>query len=172
MAIARKPISGRKTNGGFEMTSNALRLVEMGVGLADALGTADADGEGDSLGNGEGDGEAAAVVWSVKVAQGFGGTLAHTWCAAGWSPAKGLIRVVKLPLLSAVAEPATLFAWSQYSVIASLGRNWPPLTVIAVFESPAVTSSVMKALTGVGVGIGVGEGGCEDVTGLGDAVGV
>src|SRR5713226_7741670 len=44
------------------------------------------------------------------------------------------------------------------SVIDSLGRNAPPLTVICVLGSPAVTSSERNALVGVGVGGGVGVG--------------
>ena len=42
--------------------------------------------------------------------------------------------------------------------------------MIAVFTSPAVTSSEMKALTGVGVGLGLGEGD-GDGEGLGGGVG-
>lgn len=64
-----------------------------------------------------------------------------------------------MPLPSATAPPATLLlGGSQMSVIDSLGRNAPPLTVICVLASPAVTSSERKALVGVGVGGGVGDG--------------
>ena len=111
----------------------------------------DAEGNGDSVGLDEGDGEAVDA-WSAKFAHGCGGTLAHSLCTPRASPANGLTLVLKLPLASAVAEPATLFGWSQYRVTASFGRNWPPLTLMTVFEPPAVTSSERKALTGVGVG--------------------
>jgi hypothetical protein len=58
------------------------------------------------------------------------------------------------------------------SVIDSLGRNAPPLTVICVLGSPAVTSSERNALVGVGVGIGLGEGvGDGDGDGDGDGEG-
>jgi hypothetical protein len=63
-----------------------------------------------------------------------------------------------------------LFGWSQYRPVDWFGRNAEPLTVIAVFTSPAVTSSEMKALTGVGVGLGLGEGD-GDGEGLGGGVG-
>src|SRR5437870_1727736 len=103
---------GRKTKGGLVMTLNPLRVAATGeaVGVTSVVGTP--LGEGDSLGVGEGDGE----VWgpaSANVAQGFGGTLAQSLCGPGASPAKGLTRVLKLPPPSALAEPATLFAWSQ-----------------------------------------------------------
>jgi len=69
-------------------------------------------GDGDSIGEGEGDGEVCGAS-SVKIAQGLGGTLAQSLCAPGPSPANVLTLVLKLPLASAVAEPATLLAWSQ-----------------------------------------------------------
>ncbi len=90
---------------------------------------------------------------------------------------KGFTWVVKLPLESATAPPATLLlGGSQMSVIDSLGRNAPPLTVICVLGSPAVTSSERNALVGVGVGIGDGEGvgegeGVGDGEGEGEAIG-
>ena len=72
---------------------------------------------------------------------------------------KGFTWVVKLPLESATAPPATLLlGGSQMSVIDSLGRNAPPFTVICVLGSPAVTSSERNALVGIGDGEGVGVG--------------
>src|SRR5258708_17610732 len=83
----------------------------------------------------------------------------------------------KLPRPAGTAPPATLvLGGSQMSVIDSLGRNAPPLTVICVLGSPAVTSSERNALVGVGVGIGDGEGvgegdGVGDGEGEGEAIG-
>jgi hypothetical protein len=153
---------GRITNGGFNIRSMPLSVAATGVGLAvsvglgvgDGLVSGDADGDGDGWGVG-----VTATACRVKLAQGFGGTLAHRWWRPGGSPVKGFTWVVKLPLASATAPPATLLAGgSQMSVMDSLGRNAPPLTVICVVGSPAVTSSERNALVGVGVGIGLGEG--------------
>ena len=148
------------------MTSSPLRVVATGVGLGVCSGLAAAVGEGDSLGVGDGDGVVCGAA-RVKFAQGFGATLAHSLWTPGGSPGNGLTLVMKFPLLSALAPPAILLGWSQYSVICSLGRNAPPFTVIWVVGSPAVTSSEMKALFGIGVGNGLGDG---MGVGLGDGV--
>ena len=80
--------------------------------------------------------------------------------------------VVKFPLASAFAPPATLvLGGSQYSVMCSLARKAPPLTVMLVVTGPVATSSVRKALAGIGEGLGDGDGdGVGD--GEGDALGV
>jgi hypothetical protein len=161
---------GRITNGGFMITSRPLIVAAAGLGLAVSVGPAVAEGVGDSDGDGdsdgEGDGEGVGVAASsVKLAQGNGATLAHRWWTPGASPENGLTLVVKLPLASAFAPPATLlFGGSQYRVICSLARKAPPFTVICVLGPPAVTSSDRNAFTGVGVGSGLGEG-------VGDGVG-
>ncbi len=62
--------------------------------------------------SGEGEGVGVAV-WSAKFAYGYGGTFAKSLCTPGLSPSNGFTRVLKLPLASAVAAPATWLAWSQ-----------------------------------------------------------
>jgi hypothetical protein len=103
----RPPMIGRKTSGGLEMTSRPL-IAATGV----ALGLSDGDDEGEAVADGDGDGDAdgegEVEADSVKVAHGPGGTLAQSLCWPGGSPANGFTCVVKLPLESAVAEPATL----------------------------------------------------------------
>ena len=112
--IASRPMIGRKTNGGLVITSKPLcpELVVSTTG--DALGVG--DGDSDGVGDGEGDGDAAGVgvggPWRVKLAQGFGGTLAQRWCTPGLSPGKGVTDLVKLPLPSAVTLAATC-DWSS-----------------------------------------------------------
>ena len=76
---------GRITNGGFNIRSRPLGVAASRVGVAvSALGLAlgdglvSGDGDGESAGVGLGAGEAAGA-WSVKLAQGLGGTLAHRW---------------------------------------------------------------------------------------------
>lgn len=69
---------GRITNGGFNIASKPLGVVAMGVGLGESVGLAVGDGEV----SGEGDGDAPEVGVGVggcrvKLAQGFGGTLAQ-----------------------------------------------------------------------------------------------
>ncbi len=69
---------GRITNGGFIIRSRPLSVAAAGVGLAVSEGLA----VGEGLTSGEADGEAwgvgvAVTACSVKLAQGFGGTLAH-----------------------------------------------------------------------------------------------
>jgi hypothetical protein len=64
--MATMPISGRNTNGGLVMTSNPLRFVATGVVVGCAVGA-----RGDS----EGDGEAKGS--RLKLAHGFGCTLAQ-----------------------------------------------------------------------------------------------
>lgn len=104
------PKMGRKTNGGREMMSKPLSVDVIRAGVAVRLGVCSGDvvGRGESLGEAVGDGEAVAES-RAKFAHGLGGTLAQTLCTPGASPLKGLMRVLKLPLASAVAEPATLF---------------------------------------------------------------
>ena len=82
--------------------------------------------------------------------------------------------VVKFPLASAFAPPATLvLGGSQYSVMCSLARKAPPLTVMLVVTGPVATSRVMKALAGIGEGLGDGDGdGDGDATGVGESCGV
>jgi hypothetical protein len=106
---------GRKTKGGFEMTSKPLRLAATGVGLALAAVVGVADGEGEVSGLGDGDpcGVGEAVAASVKLAQGNGLTLAHRRWTPGASPGKGFTWVTKLPLPSALAPPATWPGESQ-----------------------------------------------------------
>src|SRR5436190_17463207 len=119
------PKSGRNTNGGFDMTSNPLRVVLMragvaawGVGVASSVG----DGDGWSVGLAEADGVGVADC-RAKLAQGFGSTFAHSLCTPGASPLNGLTRVLKLPFASAVAFPAAWAGPSQYRTICWLGRN-------------------------------------------------
>jgi hypothetical protein len=61
------------------MTSNALRLVAMGVGLADAVGPGVSVGVAVGGADGLAVGDAvAATACSVKLAHGLGCTLAHS----------------------------------------------------------------------------------------------
>jgi hypothetical protein len=83
-----------------------------GVGLGDSVGLGDGDGDVSGDGEVEGDGDAAAA-WRLKVAQGFGATLAHSLWTPGVSPANGMTLVVKLPLASAFDAPATWLIASQ-----------------------------------------------------------
>ena len=81
IASPAPPMIGRITNGGFNIRSMPLRVGATGVGLdVSALGVAVGDGEvsGDADGDGCGVG-VTATACSVKLAQGFGGTLAHRW---------------------------------------------------------------------------------------------
>lgn len=88
--------------------------------------------------------------------------------------ANGLTLVVKFPLASAFAPPATLLlGGSQYSVMCSLARKAPPLTVMAVVAGPVATSRVTKALAGIGEGLADGSGDGEgEALGVGEAGGV
>jgi len=96
------PKIGRKTKGGRVMTSKPLRLDpgREGVATNDGDSWPVGEAEGDSIGDGEAVGVGVAAC-SVKVAHGFGGTLAQILCTPGLSPLKGLMRVVKLPPASA-----------------------------------------------------------------------
>src|ERR1700682_2755511 len=73
------PMMGRMTNGGFIITSRPLTVAATGVGLGEPLGLdvgeGEVSGDGDALGDGEGD---AVAAWRLKLAQGFGSTLAHS----------------------------------------------------------------------------------------------
>ena len=85
-----------------------------GVGLGDSLGPAVGDGDvsGDADAEGLADGDAAAA-WRLKLAQGFGCTLAHSLCTPGASPGNGFTTFVKLPPPSAVTLAATREELSQ-----------------------------------------------------------
>ncbi len=74
------PMIGRKTNGGFEMTSRPL-IVAAGVEPDVRAALASGVGEGDSPGVGLGDGVGVGAS-RVKLAHGDGGTLAHNL----WTP--------------------------------------------------------------------------------------
>jgi hypothetical protein len=83
-----------------------------------------------------------------------------------------LTPVVKFPLASAFAPPATfVLGGSQYSVMCSLARKAPPLTVMLVVTGPVATSRVRKALAGIGEGLGDGDG-VGEAAGVGEACGV
>ena len=74
---------GRITKGGFNIRSRPLGVGATRVGVAvSALGLELGDGlvsgDGESDGDGWGEGEAASA-WRVKLAHGFGRTLAHRW---------------------------------------------------------------------------------------------
>lgn len=88
-----------------------------GEALGLEVGDAERDGEPDGEGASEGDGEAAGVgvgdPCSVKLAHGFGGTLAHRWCTPGASPGNGVTAFVKLPPESVVRLAATRDCESQ-----------------------------------------------------------
>jgi hypothetical protein len=92
------------------MTSSPLNLESIRAGVATTIGVLDGDGSG--VGEASGDGVVTAAC-RVKLAQGFGATLAHSLWRPGGSPGKGLTFQVKLPLASASAAPETLFDWSQ-----------------------------------------------------------
>jgi hypothetical protein len=76
---------GRITNGGFNITSRPLGVAASRVGVAvSALGLALGDGlvSGDGDGESDGDGCGVGVTATpcrVKLAHGFGRTLAHRW---------------------------------------------------------------------------------------------
>ena len=113
--IARRPMIGKKTNGGLVITSSPLRPEFVVSMTGDALGVG--DGDSDGVGEGDGEGEEAGVgvggPCRVKLAHGFGGTLAHRWCTPGVSPGKGVTALVKLPLPSLVTLAATCESVSQ-----------------------------------------------------------
>jgi hypothetical protein len=107
---------GRKTNGGRMITSSPpLPSVLATSGRGEELGLTEGEGDGD--GDEDGDGDWAGVgeggPWREKLAHGFGGTLAQSWCAPTASPAKGVTTVVKFPLPSLVTLVATLLGESQ-----------------------------------------------------------
>jgi hypothetical protein len=105
---------GRITKGGLVIRSKPLSLGATGVGLGESVGLAVGEGEV----SGDGDGESvgvglAAAACNVKVAQGLGGTLAHSLWTPGGSPGYALTLVVKFPFGSALAAPDTRPGWSQ-----------------------------------------------------------
>ena len=72
------PISGRNTNGGLVMTSKPLRVVAAGVVVGCAVGAkGDSDAIGDAEGEGDCDGDGVAKGSRLKLAHGFGCTLAQ-----------------------------------------------------------------------------------------------
>ena len=113
--IASRPMIGKKTKGGLVITSSPLRPEFVVSTTGDALGVG--DGDSDGVGEGEGEGDAAGVgvggPWRVKLAHGFGGTLAHRRCTPGLSPGKGVTALVKLPLPSLVTLAVTCESLSQ-----------------------------------------------------------
>jgi hypothetical protein len=92
------------------MTSRPLSLELIRAGVATSDGVLDGDGSGEGEASGDG---VVATPCKVKVAQGFGATLAHSLWRPGGSPGKDLSCAVKLPLASALAAPETRFGWSQ-----------------------------------------------------------
>ena len=108
---------GRKTNGGFVITSNPLRPPLTVNVSGDALGLGLPLGDADGVGAGEGDGVAGGVgvgaPCNVKVAHGRGGTVAQRRCTPGLSPGNGTTGIAKPPLESAWAFPATRDSESQ-----------------------------------------------------------
>src|ERR1700694_5855745 len=111
--MANAPARGRNTNGGLGITSKPVSGAATGGGLMEGVVVASGVGEGDALGLGDGNGEVVAAS-RVKLAHGFGATIAQSLWTPGASPAKGLMwGALKLPFWSAIAEPATLFGWSQ-----------------------------------------------------------
>src|SRR5260370_37611439 len=83
-------MTGRITNGGFNMRSMPLSVAATGVGLAVSVGLAVGDGpvSGDGVGGGCGVG-VAATACSVKLAHGFGGGLVGRWGESGGAPVGG-----------------------------------------------------------------------------------
>jgi len=106
---------GKKTKGGFVITSSPLPPEFVVSTTGDALGVG--DGDSDGVGEGEGEGDTAGVgvggPCRLKLAHGFGGTLAQRWCTPGPSPGKGVTALLKLPLPSAVTLAATCESVSQ-----------------------------------------------------------
>ena len=92
------------------MTSSPLNLESIRAGVATAIGVLDGDGSGVDEASGVG---VVTAACRVKLAHGFGATLAHSLWRPGGSPGKGLTFQVKLPLASASVAPETLFDWSQ-----------------------------------------------------------
>jgi hypothetical protein len=102
---------GKKTKGGFMITSSPLRPELVSSVKREPLAVSEGEGEGDSDGDSDGDGEVGGVgvgdPWRVKLAHGFGCTLAHRRCGPGASPGNGFTVLVKLPPPSAVTLAAT-----------------------------------------------------------------
>jgi hypothetical protein len=72
------PINGKNTNGGLVMTSKPLRVVATGVVVGCALGASgDSDAIGDAEGEGDCDGDGETKDSRLKLAHGFGCTLAQ-----------------------------------------------------------------------------------------------
>ena len=151
---------GRKTSGGFVITSNPLRPPLTVKVSGDALGLGLPLGVAGGVGAGEGDGGAGGVgvggPCNVKLAHGPGGTVAHSRCAPGPSPGKGVTTFEKLPLESVVTLAATWACVSQKRLIDSLARKYEPVAVIRVLGPPAAKSRTMLAAVGVGVGVAQG----------------
>src|SRR5713101_1092700 len=141
---ASKAMIGRKTSGGFVITSSPLGPPLTVNVSGEALGLGLPLGDADAVGEGEGDAGPGGVgvggPCRVKLAHGYGCTLTHRRCRPGVSPGKGFMG--------------------------SYARNPEPLTVIVVFGPPAAKSRTMLAPMGIGVGDGVGCG-----VGVGEGVG-
>jgi hypothetical protein len=114
---ASSAMIGRKTSGGFVITSNPLRPPLTVNVSGDALGLGLPVGDADGVGAAEGDGAAGGVgvgaPCNVKVAHGRGGTVAQRRCTPGLSPGNGTTGIAKPPLESAWAFPATRDSESQ-----------------------------------------------------------
>jgi len=107
---ARRAIIGRKTNGGFVITSSPLRSPPFTVSATgDALGLGLGDADGVDTGDGEGTAGGVGVggPCNVKLAHGPGCTVAHRRWTPGPSPGNGDTTLVKLPLESVVTLVAT-----------------------------------------------------------------
>src|SRR5438445_12175089 len=97
------------------MTSNPFRVAATGEAIGVTVGFTSGEAVGDAVG-GVGDAGGVAVALSrLKLAHGFGGTGAQGLCTPGASAGIGWTRLVKPPLLSAVAAPAPLVGWPRYS---------------------------------------------------------
>jgi hypothetical protein len=105
--------SGRNTNGGRVMTLS--QPTSPPVRAPDAWEVSDGEGSGvgDSEGEGEADGMGEGGAWRLKLAHGFGGTLAQSLCAPGLLPAKGFTTWVNAPFPSVTTEAATWPGSSQ-----------------------------------------------------------
>src|ERR1700694_488575 len=109
---ARRAIIGRKTNGGFVITSSPPLPPPFTVSATgDAPGLGLALGDADAVGTAEGEGGAGGVgvgaPWRVKLAHGPGAALAHRRCSPGLSPGNGVTTCLNSPLASVVTLVAT-----------------------------------------------------------------
>jgi hypothetical protein len=93
----------------------------------DALGLGLGDAGADGVGTADGDGIAGGVgvggPCNVNMAQGVGGTDAHSRWAPVLSPGKGVTPALKLPLESLLTLVATCACVSQKRLIDSLAKK-------------------------------------------------